>query len=268
VTETKRPARPWRTSTKHEPPSLTGEIAPPDPTVNVTELVRHRSDTDEALGRFVKALKLGDRIARDAASGGLYGRLMDAAQGQPGAQAYDGPPRAGGIRTEPWCFEHETDHAVVVDGVRMYDPCPHTEQVAVRSDPTGNAAARADRARVLVTEVQTEMASVVRSVRRIMDIYESVVPRPADPIDSRKAMAANRKDECCASCARVPGPSGAPFWSPVHATSTVKGNLDEDTALCHWCWTWVSDYGELPAVAVLTIHARGDTVRRPATEGA
>lgn len=168
----------------------------------------------------------------------LTDRIREQMAGQPGAANYEGDQVSG--------------HTTVVDDRGI--PMP------ALSDPTGETAIRRDRAAADLRELDRHMAAMHRHATQAVAIAALYTPRPATALDRRTLAALNIKpDPGCQSCDRVGS------WSIVHRSTTLGGRLPAKTALCHWCYRWANEHGQLPAVDVMERHARGETIRQRAS---
>ena len=157
-----------------------------------------------------------------------------------------------------YCVRHECD---LTDCHRADRLCTGTP-IEDRSDPTGEAAIRADRAR----QDERQALAMLRRATNELDALAAMITAYLDakPV----TLADDENLERCQSCARIPaeknGKRGTPrMWGPVDHTSDCKGNLPEPKRLCNWCYRFVIDMGVLPTRAQLESHHRtGKTTRK------
>ncbi len=167
-------------------------------------------------------------------------RIRDHQTGQPRAQRYDGG--GGGLPS----------------GV---------------SDPTGEAALRADGAsrdmRNIVTKLRSA-GSLADDVEHILSCY----PAPHPPSAYERQLIDMTNTPHCEVCAKVDSPHipDSP-WIVEPLTvdrTTVNDTLDEPLWLCRWCWEHVHDRGCKPNEDETTQHRDGKRVicRHPLVESA
>lgn len=159
-----------------------------------------------------------------------------------------------------YCIRHECDLTDCHRADRLCTGSP----IEDRSDPTGEAAIRADRAR----QDERQALAMLRRATNELDALAAMITAYLDakPV----TLADDENLERCQSCARVArekgGKRGSPRWSvPVDHHSDCKGTLAEPRKLCHWCWRFVLDTGTLPSRQQLEKRRDGKRVMREAS---
>lgn len=167
---------------------------------------------------------------------GLLARIRLGQNGHPRSASYE-PSTTRNADPEP---SHDWP-----DGI----PAP------TRSDPTGEAGIRPDRAANDLNEFARLAGTLQRTTARMIRIANAYTPRPPTLADQRALERANAvPDPGCTSCARTEAAKGVTRWEPIH-----RGDL------CRWCYDWQRSHGEAPTVAQLRDHHAGKKVRVKAT---
>jgi hypothetical protein len=200
---------------------------PPHPT-NGTKAQRQLADTVELLDRMLTQWPT------------LWGAVVDALGGQPGAQDTQQDRTSG--------------HTTVTD--------EHGTPMPARTDPTGEAATRHDPATHSLRQIRRDATTIASAVERIIREFERYAARPANAYERAQTREAGRNDDPgCSSCARLEVSQGIARWEPVDCSVRLG---DELVPVCRWCRSWVKDTGVLPDRRVLQDHHDGKRVRRPA----
>lgn len=134
------------------------------------------------------------------------------------------------------------------------------------SDPTGNAAMRADRA----AQDRKRLDDILHRIRR--DSYDALTiltqyqPRQAN--DHERARTAHDNDPHCESCARLEIAKGVTWWVEAHTQerTTVADQLDQPMWLCRWCYDHVLSRGCKPNEDEVEQHRDGKRIRCPHPE--
>ena len=149
--------------------------------------------------------------------------MREAMNGHPRAANYDGA-RVSGTTT-------------IVD--------EHGTPMPARSDPTGEAAIRPDRASVDHRNTLADLGQLHDLVIRLADRLGHYTTHPATDKEQKDTEQANAVH--CQSCVRTESSTGVPRQETVYKLhTTVKANLRTPYNLCSWCYTWVRDTGRLP----------------------
>lgn len=170
----------------------------------------------EDLGRLIGALP------------GVLGRLRDAEQGQPAAQAYGD----NGRRVVLWCSRHESDRCTEPDSAGELIPCSTLIAHPMRPDSVGEAAVNPDQARAdettlvraIVGDPTLQNGGLVAQVERAMVVVAAWSPRAADVAALQSALG----DDCGA-----PGPTTAQEGS--EGLSGQMSGVSGDCGNCHHC---------------------------------
>ena len=133
----------------------------------------------------------------------------------------------------------------------------------LHSDPTGEAAIRADRARDDHRRLHKEAQKAANAVEAMLQIASRYTLRDANPIEREQTEADNEAG--CDSCARIAGPRTPSWWNPVkRRTVLADGTL---VAVCGWCYEGplgVRHTGKMPSREALEDYRDGKRFRRPA----
>lgn len=170
-------------------------------------------DTAADAARIAHAVT--QRDARDNKT--LLERVRDGYAGWPAGGGFDAV--RSGPKTTLHCFRHGNDDC----------DCGQNTTIPGANDPTGNAAIRPDRARDDLKAFEKHLRSARQQLDQALQIVQRWSPRAANVIEQ----AAGTTEPGCVSCARVPGPSGAPWWNPVEREVTL--NDGARVGLCSWC---------------------------------
>ena len=133
----------------------------------------------------------------------------------------------------------------------------------LHSDPTGEAAVRADRARDDHRRLHKEAQKAANAVEAMLQIASRYTLRDANPVEREQTEADNEPG--CDSCARIAGPRTPSWWNPVYSRTTLTDGAT--VALCDWCYRGplgAKSTGKLPPLDALEDHRDGKRVRKPA----
>lgn len=166
--------------------------------------------------------------------------LDTARVGWPAGRGFDGPASRGSVT---FCEVHERERCGCGGGTPM---------VAV-SDPTGEAALVADKAKTDRDRVVAITVSLRRQCDELASILARYAQRPATSREVLETLGDDERSGRCVSCARTHVARGVARWEPAH-----RGDL------CRWCYDWRRRTGQVPPLADLDRHHRGIRDRRPA----
>lgn len=156
-------------------------------------------------------------------------------------ESYNGWPSGSG-------FDSTSRRATDRDG----EPLPNY------SDPTGDAGTRTDQAHTDERQILRDLRAGVRSVENAvhgLDRYEL-----RDPNILEREATNDARPAGCQSCARIQGPRGGAYWSPIYR-DTVLANGTR-TSLCQACYSGpdgARHTGQFPPVEA--VQARRDGKR-------
>jgi hypothetical protein len=129
------------------------------------------------------------------------------------------------------------------------------------SDPTGEAALRADRAR----DDEHEILRQLRNARRALDRAVTIANRYQlrDPSEWDLAEAAEGEPGCV-SCARIKGPRTTRWWNPIARHTTLANGVR--VGLCWYCYhaagIGARHTGELPPKEAVEAQRDGRRYKR------
>jgi hypothetical protein len=209
--------------------------------VNDRNLVRLTDETADLLARIALAIQ-----TVDAQGCTVLDRIRAGYNGHPQAAHYD--PDGRFVPAPPPRDEWPDDENPLRDS-------------HLPSDPTGEAAIRADKADQHRKRIEALANRLNGFAKELDGIIIAYTPRPATAADQAKVERDNAPS--CQSCARIEGHNG-PYWSAVYRHGTCNGNLTEPMHLCSWCYTFVRKEGQLPTQRELEQHRDGIPVRRSA----
>ncbi len=168
------------------------------------------------------------------------GAMTEAQNGWPPGRGFDGDGRGS---TVTFCEVHEQERC----------ECGAGTTYAARSDRTGEAALRPDKAAEHRKRIEAALRSIgsqAEDVVRLMALYG---PRSATDSERRATVADNERLAGCVSCRRTSVAAGVERWEPVFRDD-----------LCRWCYDWRRSTGAVPVPVELERHHRGQRVSRPA----
>jgi hypothetical protein len=129
------------------------------------------------------------------------------------------------------------------------------------ADPTGEAAMRQDRARDDERTIHRDIEAAKRALHRALINARRYRLRTANPHEQDDA---SDGDDGCQSCARITGPSGLPWWNPIHRYTVLANGVR--VAVCDWCYNQprvgVRHTGELPPKDAVESHRDGRRYRK------
>lgn len=172
--------------------------------------------------------------------------VINAMNGHPPGRGFDS---VGGRASVSFCEPHGREHC----------PCGGGTTYAARSDPTGEAASRPDRAK----QDHDRVVALAKSIRKQADELVGILARygARSATDTERHSTGTPEDGGCWSCSRTHVSKGVARFEPAEKRPTVDG---ERRPLCSWCYDWLRQVGSLPPVAQVEQHHRGIRVRRPA----
>ena len=136
----------------------------------------------------------------------------------------------------------------------------------IHSDPTGQAAVQSidhgNQGRDDAKSLMKDIAALRKTARHAMDTASRYTARKPNVLDQ-----AGAEEPGCQSCARIPGPSGKPWWNPATRSTTLASGAK--VSICGWCYDtprlgarWS---GQLPPVEdVLSYRDNGRARKRSA----
>lgn len=128
------------------------------------------------------------------------------------------------------------------------------------SDPVGDAGTQEDRAAADERQILRDLKAAVRNLENAIGYLDRYQLRNANIIE--RASTDDAAAAGCQSCARIHGPRGGTYWSPVYRRTALANGVLTD--LCQWCLTWVRETGELPPKEAVEAHRDGRRVRKSA----
>lgn len=132
------------------------------------------------------------------------------------------------------------------------------------SDPTGNAAMRADKAAADRKRLDRIFASLRDQADEAVRICDNYTPR--HPTAKERQQTADWNAPHCENCCKILDMAGGPQWiEPLtKERTTVTDLLSEPMWLCRWCYDHVSQCeGILPNEAELEQHRDGKRIVCP-----